>query len=184
MKSSEFVVPSHSTTTLVILLFIQWAPLLTAQVSRCNERHGSYMIGVYRTAGQRNLHGPLLPACVFQRAGYNEDDCGGVTMGAVVLLPGINNKQHMGEWLYSPWSPKTDFWCRDAVSSSLCILAVLPLTVSHAPRIARHATDELKVCQLAAWEGRRERHQKEFIQWVFLTRNTDLDTLMGLRRTI
>lgn len=114
---------------------------------------------------------PLPSACVFQRTGYNEDDCGGeVTMGPVVSLPGINNKQHMEEWLYSPWSPKMDFWCRDAVSFSLCILAVLPLTVSHAPRIARHATDELKVCQLAGWEGRRERHQKEFIQWVFLTR--------------
>lgn len=32
---------------------------------------------------------------------------------------------------------------------------------------ARLATDELKVCQLAGWEERRERHQKEFIQQVF-----------------
>lgn len=155
------------------------------------ERHGPHMIGVYRTAGQGNLK----EYCCFQdvlsslHVSSKEQvimrmTVGGVTIGPVVSLPGINNKQHMEEWLYSPWSPKTDLWCRAAVSSSLCILAVLPLTVSHAPCIARRATDELKVCQLAAWEGRRERHQKEFIQWVFLTRNTDLDTLMGVRRPI
>lgn len=63
---------------------------------------------------------PVLPACVFQRAGYNEDDCGGVTIGPVVWLPGINNKQHMEEWLYSPWSPKTDLWCRDSSSLHPC----------------------------------------------------------------
>lgn len=74
----------------------------------------------------------------------------------------------MEEWMHSPWSTKMAFWCRDTLSFSLSlsILPTLPPTHSHAHRAARPATDDLKVCQLAGWEGRRERHQKEFIQRV------------------
>lgn len=118
------------------------------------------------------------PSCPQWRLGYNEEDCtggskarSGLTTLQMLLYHRVwhhnkTKKQHMEEWMHSPWSTKMAFWCWDTLSFSLS--PSFPLSLRPTPtRAALLGADELKVCQLAGWEGRRERHQKEFVQRVF-----------------
>lgn len=70
----------------------------------------------------------------------------------------------MEESAYSPRSPKTVFWCRNRLFILSLHPSLLPPTLSYAPSVARHVTDELQESMSVCRKGGEKRNTKEDIR--------------------
>lgn len=134
------------------------------------------MQGVSAPRVNPRMSSPFYPQW---RPGY-EEDCGGgdsQDRSGLMTLQRLLYHRRLASSQNKPWKcgsiphtlPRWPFWCWGSLSFSVSPSLPLSLrpTPTHSVLLARLATDELKVCQSAGWEGRKERHQKEFIQRVF-----------------